>query len=84
MRTHSPINITLTGLAPWTVVYAINGVSISLPLNIPVSPYTLTANLSGNYTITSVTDANGCTNPGIGNATVRYLPCTDSHHQRFD
>ncbi len=68
-----PLNISLTGLAPWTVVYAINGVS-QAPLNIAASPYTLNANLSGNYTIVSVTDANNCTGPGIGNAIVTHFP----------
>jgi PKD repeat protein len=68
-----PLNITLTGTAPWTVVYAINGVS-QAPLNIAASPFTLNASSAGNYTIASVTDANGCSNTGIGNATVSYWP----------
>ncbi len=68
-----PINISLTGVAPWTVVYAINGASQPV-LNIAASPYTLNANLAGNYTIVSVTDANLCSNTGIGNATVTYYP----------
>jgi len=68
-----PINITLTGAAPWTVVYAINGAD-QPALNIAASPYTLNASAAGNYTITSVTDNNGCTNTGIGNATVTHYP----------
>jgi len=68
-----PINISLTGTAPWVVVYAINGVD-QPAINIAASPYTLNANTSGNYTITSVTDANNCTNSGIGNATVSHFP----------
>jgi len=68
-----PVNITLTGAAPWSVVYAINGVN-QPAINIAASPYTLNATASGNYTITSVTDANGCSNTGIGNATVSYWP----------
>ncbi len=68
-----PVNIALTGLAPWTVIYAINGVN-QPALNIAASPFTLNAAASGNYTITSVTDANGCVNTGIGNATVSYWP----------
>ena len=43
-------------------------------LNVAASPYTLNANLAGNYTIVSVTDANLCSNTGIGNATVNYYP----------
>ena len=56
------------------MVYAINGADQPAINNILTSPYTLTANSAGNYTVTSVTDANGCTNTGIGNATVSYFP----------
>ncbi len=67
------INIALTGTAPWTVVYAINGTpQASLP--IAATPYTLATNVAGNYTIVSVTDANLCTGTGIGNATVSHYP----------
>ncbi len=69
-----PVNIALTGTAPWSVVYAINGVDQPAINNILTSPYTLSAASAGNYTVTSVTDANGCTNTGIGNATVSYWP----------
>jgi len=69
-----PVNIILTGAAPWVLVYAINGVDQPAVNNILASPYTLSATASGNYTVTSVTDANGCTNTGIGNATVSYWP----------
>ncbi len=68
-----PINISLTGTAPWSVIYAINGAD-QPAINIAASPYTLNANSAGNYTITSVTDASGCSNTGIGNATVSYFP----------
>ncbi|MDM8002928.1 MAG: PKD domain-containing protein, partial [Bacteroidota bacterium] len=68
-----PVTITLTGTAPWSVVYAINGVD-QPAIPVAASPYTLNASAAGNYTITSVTDANGCTNTGIGNATVSYWP----------
>ncbi len=69
-----PVNISLTGTAPWNVVYAINGADQPVIANIMASPYTLNAPAAGNYTITTVTDANGCTNTGIGNATVSYWP----------
>jgi PKD repeat protein len=69
-----PVNIALTGAAPWRVVYAINGVDQPEISGITASPYTLHAAAAGNYTITSVTDNNDCTNTGIGNATVSYWP----------
>jgi PKD repeat protein len=68
-----PINISLTGTAPWSVIYAINGVS-QPAIIVAASPYTLNATSAGNYTITGVTDANGCSNTGIGNATVSFYP----------
>jgi PKD repeat protein len=68
-----PVNITLTGTAPWVVVYAINGVS-QPAINVAASPYTLNASSAGNYTVTTVTDANGCSSTGTGNATVSYYP----------
>ncbi len=69
-----PVNIALTGAAPWRVVYAINGVDQPEISGITASPYTLHAAAAGNYTITSVTDNNDCTNTGVGNATVSYWP----------
>ncbi len=68
-----PINISLTGTAPWNLTYAINGVS-QPSVNIASSPYTLNAASAGTYTIVSVTDANLCSGTGIGNATVSYYP----------
>ena len=68
-----PINISLTGTAPWSVTYAISGVS-QVPIPIGATPFTLTATSSGTYTIVTVTDANGCTGPGIGSAVVNYYP----------
>ncbi|MDX9773080.1 MAG: PKD domain-containing protein [Bacteroidales bacterium] len=68
-----PINITLTGTAPWSVVYAINGAD-QPAINIVASPYTFNVNTAGSYTITSVTDASNCTNTGIGNAAVSFYP----------
>ncbi len=68
-----PINMTLTGTGPWNVTYAINGAPQPV-LPVAASPYTLNANTAGSYTIVSVTDANLCTGPGIGSATVSYFP----------
>ncbi len=68
-----PVTVTLTGTAPWTVVYAINGAD-QPPVTTSSSPYIINATVPGNYTVTSVTDDNGCTNAGTGNATVSHYP----------
>lgn len=65
-------NITFTGTGPWDFVYAIDGVPQPAVSGVS-SPYALPATLAGNYTIVSVTDANGCTGPGIGNATLTHF-----------
>lgn len=68
------LTITLTGLSPWTLVYAIGGVAQSPALNISNSPYTLVATEVGNYTLVSLSGGAGC--PGIvsGTATVSEFP----------
>ncbi len=68
-----PININFTGTGPWSFIHAINGVA-QPEISGASSPYTLMANLPGNYTIESVKDANGCSGPGNGNANVNYFP----------
>ena len=66
-----PLIIDLTGTAPWTVEYTING-NPQPPLTIMASPYTLVASQGGDYILTSVT-ASGCTAgtvSGIGEVTM--------------
>ncbi len=69
-----PINVSLTGTAPWSIIYAIGGAAQAPVTGINTSPYTFNATSAGTYTIVSVTDANLCTGTGIGNATVNYYP----------
>jgi gliding motility-associated-like protein len=60
---NTDLTFTLTGTAPWTVAYELNGVA-QTPLNVAASPFTLNvmpAVGDNVYTITSVTDANTCT-----------------------
>ena len=65
------INIT-AGLAPWNLTYNFNGA----PVNIVVAatPYILAGASAGSYDLVSVTDANGCTNALVGNATISNFP----------
>ncbi|MDI9364209.1 MAG: PKD domain-containing protein, partial [Flavobacterium sp.] len=57
------LNITLTGKAPWSIVYN-NGTDTFKINNILSSPYSFLVAPSANttYTVTNVTDANGCSN----------------------
>ncbi len=63
------MTIEVTGVFDLTVTYAIDGTP-QAPITISSSPYTLTASTPGTYTITNVTDANGCSNTGTGTATL--------------
>src|SRR5207249_782511 len=62
------VQAALSGAAPWSVVWS-DGFTTN---NVPSSPLTRTVSPSSTtiYTVTSVTDANGCTNIGSGSATV--------------
>ena len=62
--------VDLTGTAPWSLVYAIDGVDQPAVTGINTSPYTIANAPAGEYTISSVEDATGCIGTGIGLATV--------------
>lgn len=71
----TPIEIALTGLSPFDFVYtdgstSFNETGIAGPdFTTDVSPIT-----DKTYTVTSVTDANGCTNTGTGSAAITVNP----------
>ncbi len=67
----APLNIDLTGQAPWTVEWTVNG-NPQAPLNINATPYMLNIGQgqAGDIELTSVTDDNGCTGNATGMATV--------------
>ena len=62
------ITITLTGAAPWEVITSAD----ANPLTINESPYLLLVapETTSVFTLISVSDANTCTNTGVGEATV--------------
>ncbi|MDD4672721.1 MAG: gliding motility-associated C-terminal domain-containing protein [Bacteroidales bacterium] len=64
------VTITLTGNAPWDVVYAIDGANQAAVTGITSSPYVITNAAVGEYTLTSVGDINGCDGTVSGSATV--------------
>lgn len=66
------LNIALSGVAPFIVVYAIDGIN-QPAINIATSPYALAVSQAATYTITSIIDANGCTNTGNGTGTLQYI-----------
>ena len=61
------LTISLTGVSPWTVVYAIDNVD-QAPLMVNSSPFQFNVSGSGTYTLTSVTNGSGC--PGVLNGSV--------------
>ncbi|MBU2651751.1 MAG: T9SS type A sorting domain-containing protein [Bacteroidetes bacterium] len=66
------ITLTLTGVAPWYVI--MNEGTMSM--NVPASPHSMWVKPgeTTDYTITTVNDANNCTNTGTGNALISLLP----------
>ena len=77
------ISIDLTALPPWDFVYAIDGVSQT-----PVtgysgpSPYIITTNTPGTYTMVSVMTAS-CSGPVSGSATITVNPVPDVNLDPF-
>jgi gliding motility-associated-like protein len=75
--TNVNLTITLTGTPPWTVGYNVNGGAPVVLPPINASPYTLTANQIGTYTLTSVIGGAGCTGTTSGSASIsEYTPPT--------
>ena len=58
---------TFTGTAPFTFTYTVGGTPVTVT-NHPTSTFTITNATAGSYSITALTDANGCsaTGPGLG------------------
>jgi len=68
-----PLNVALTGTAPFDFTYAINGVN-QPPVSTSSNSYTINATLAGTYSIVTVSDASGCSNNGSGSAVITYFP----------
>lgn len=77
-----PVDLTvdLTGTAPWTYYWSDdNGVTTHM-VNAATTPsvFSVSPSVTTTYIITSVEDANGCTNSGTGTATVTINSATVS------
>jgi len=69
--------VALTGSAPWSFTYT-DGTSTKTVTGIKESPYAFTvtqpANTTNTYTITNVSDNNGCSATGAGKAVITVRP----------
>ncbi|MEE2700059.1 MAG: gliding motility-associated C-terminal domain-containing protein [Bacteroidota bacterium] len=66
------IIVQLSGNPPWDILHTING-TVQANINTMSNPLLIYANTDGDYDIVSVTDDNGCSNVGSGNANVQLL-----------
>ena len=76
--TSADLSVALTGTAPWSITYTTNsGTPVTLT-NILASPKVITvtpaAGVATTYAVTSVSDANTCSNSGAGTVTVTVRP----------
>ncbi|MDF2456269.1 MAG: legume lectin beta domain protein, partial [Cytophagaceae bacterium] len=70
----TPLSVALTGTAPWSLVYAIDGVNQPAVTGITTSPYVFQGNAPHVYTLVSVGDNSGCNSTATGTANVDLLP----------
>lgn len=69
----TPIEVALTGTAPWTLT--ITDGTTPVEVNATTSPYTFTPTAVGTYSVTDISDA-VCVGTSTGNAIVSYVPTT--------
>jgi gliding motility-associated-like protein len=74
------VSFALTGLGPWNLTYAINGVS-QTAVTTGFSPFDLPASAAGNYTVVALSDGNCAANItgfiGDADITLKPLPIVD-------
>jgi len=66
------IIVDVSGNPPWNLSYAVNG-AFQQQINATTNPMLIFADIAGDYTIPTVTDANGCTTVGSGNLLLNVL-----------
>jgi gliding motility-associated-like protein len=66
------IIVDVSGNPPWNLSYAVNG-AFQQQINRATNPILIFADIAGDYTIPTVTDANGCTSVGNRNLTLNVL-----------
>ncbi len=64
------LSVALTGVAPWTISYTLNGGAPVTVTDIQSSPYILPATVAGTYVLSSVTDGGICSGTVTGSAVV--------------
>ena len=66
------IIVDVSGNPPWDLSYAVNG-AFQQQINATTNPILIFTDIAGDYTIPTITDANGCTAIGSGNLLLNVL-----------
>jgi gliding motility-associated-like protein len=70
----TPLSVALTGSAPWSLIYSIDGVAQPAVTGIATSPYVFQGSPTNVYSLVSVSDNSGCNSNATGSATVDLYP----------
>lgn len=82
--TTTPLSVALTGTSPWTLTYAIDGVTQTSVSGITSSPYVFNGTAQHTYTLVSVVDNGGCSGLTSGTAQVNaYAGLPIGHDNSF-
>lgn len=83
--TTAPISVALTGAAPWSLTYKIDGVNQPTITGIATSPYIINGTSVHTYTLASVSNGAGCTGTTSGVASVNtYIGAPVGADQTFN
>ena len=74
--------VDVTGNPPWNLMYTIDGVWQS-NVTSNTSPVLILSDIEGTYSISSISDATGCSNIGLGNVEINFINTPNANFTVF-